>query len=127
MQLTAKERQRAQSVSEIRFPYTENAINNLAPTFPNLQPSFLSLADAEKDFSASSDLRSLANVRNEVNDRMIDFSMASEHFAFEYMRKFYAKAKEAQSVNTPGADTVVEALAPLFEGQGDTAEEETLA
>jgi len=127
VQLTAEERKKAQSIADKRFPYTENAINNLAPTFPNLQPSFLSLADAEKDFSASSDLRSLANVRNEVNDRMIDFSMASEHFAFEYMRKFYANAKEAQSVNTPGADTVVEALAPLFEGQGDTAETETLA
>ena len=58
---------------------------------------------------------------------MIDFSLASEHFAYEYMREFYHTAKRAQAVNTPGADTVVEALAPLFEGQGDTAEEETLA
>jgi len=124
VQLTAKERQGAQSVSEIRFPYTENAIHNLAPTFPNLQPSFLSLADAEKDFSASSDLRSLANVRNEVNDRMIDFAMASEHFAFEYMRQFYHNAQRAQGVNTPGADTVVEALAPLFEGQGERNSED---
>ena len=50
---------------------------------------------------------------------MIDFAMASEHFAYQYMRKFYVMAKEGQEVNTPGADTVVEALAPLFEGQGD--------
>jgi len=49
---------------------------------------------------------------------MIDFAMASEHFAYEYMREFYEVAKRAQSVNTPGADTVIEALSPLFEGQG---------
>lgn len=127
VQLTAKERQGALSVSDKRFPFTENAINNLAPAFPNLQPPFLALSTAEADFSASYKLRTLANLRNEVNDRMIDFSFASEHFAYEYMREFYHTAQRAQAVNTPGADTVVEALAPLFEGQGDTAETETLA
>ena len=49
---------------------------------------------------------------------MIDFAMASEHFAYQYMRVFYNGAKQALAVNTPGADTVVNALSPLFEGQG---------
>ncbi len=119
VQLTAEERQGAQSASEKRLPYIQNAITTLAPNFPNLQPNFLILADADKDFNVSVQLRELAAKRNEVNDRMIDFSLASEHFAYIYMRKFYALAKEGQEVNTPGADTVVEALAPLFEGQGD--------
>ncbi len=118
VQLTAKERQAAQSASETRFPYIQNAIKNLAPAFPNLQPNFLKLSDAEIDYDTSFQLRSLIGLRDEVNDRMIDFSMASEHFAYQYMRKFYNNAKEAQDVNTPGADTVVDALAPLFEGQG---------
>jgi len=118
VQLTGKERQKAQSASEKRLPYIDNAINNLAPAFPNLQPPFMVLADATKDIAAANQLRALNAARSEVNDRMIDFSLASEHFAYEYMRKFYAIAKEGQSVNTPGADTVVEALAPLFEGQG---------
>ena len=122
VQLTAEERKAAQSVSETRLPYTQNAISNLAPTFPNLQPGFLPLTDAQNDLQASTQLRDLAALRNEVNDRMVDFAMASEHFAYQYMRKFYKTAQEAQSVNTPGADTVVEALSPLFEGQGQQNE-----
>ena len=119
VQLTAEERQGAQSASEKRLPYIQNAITTLAPDFPNLQPNFLKLTDATADLKASVQLRELAAKRNEVNDRMIDFEMASEHFAYIYMRKLYAIAKEGQEVNTPGADTVVTALAPLFEGQGD--------
>lgn len=118
VQLTAEERQAAQSASETRMPYIDNTINNLAPAFPTLQPGYLTLSNAEKDLNASLQLRGLAAKRNEVNDRMIDFAMASEHFAYQYMRKFYSNAQEAQSVNTPGADTVVAALSPLFEGQG---------
>lgn len=115
VQLTPKERQGAQAASEIRMPYIDNAIAVLAPAFPNLQPNFLTLADATKDLGAATVLRDLAAKRNEVNDRMIDFAMASEHFAYLYMRKFYSMAQEAQDVNTPGADTVVDALSPLFE------------
>ncbi len=122
VQLTPKERQAAQSVSEKRLPYTQNAIQVLAPSFPNLQPGFLPLAEATLDLSASITLRDFNAKRNEVNDRMIDFAMASEHFAYQYMRELYDVAKRAQAVNTPGADTVVEALAPLFEGQGEQPE-----
>jgi hypothetical protein len=118
VQLTAKERQGAQSVAEYRLPYTENAIISLAPQYPNLQPPFMPLTDATKDLTMSLDLREISLLVKEVNDRFVDFSLASEHFAFEYLLKFYAIAKEAQSVNTPGADTVVETLKPLFEGQG---------
>ena len=123
VQLTAKERNGAQSVSETRFPYVQNTITNLAPDFPALQPGFLVFADAQKDLGASSTLRDLSVLRNEVNDRMTDFAMASEHFAYQYTRIFYSNAQKAQAVNTPGADTVVEALAPLFEGQGDKEED----
>lgn len=119
VQLTAKERQGAQSASEKRFPYVQNAIINLAPAFPKLQPNYLDFAEAQKDFGAANDLRTLTALRNEVNDRMIDFAMASEHFSYLYTRHFYANAQKAQGVNTPGADTVVEALSPLFEGQGE--------
>lgn len=119
VQLTPEERKAAQSASETRFPYMQNAISNLAPAFPDLQPQFISHTDATADLDCATQLRTLTNLRNEVNDRMIDFSMASEHFAYKYMRKFYNVAKEARDVNTPGADTVIEALSPLFEGQGD--------
>lgn len=120
VQLTAEERKGAQSASETRIPYIQQAIEILAPDFVNLQPGFLSLADATNDWEATSELRALAALRAEVNDRMTDFAMASEHFAYQYMRVFYSNAKQALAVSTPGADTVVDALSPLFEGQGDS-------
>jgi hypothetical protein len=118
VQLTADERKAAQSISETRLPYTQNAINVLAADFPDLRPGFMPYADAQNDMDATGTLRELAALRNEVNDRMIDFSLASEHFAYQYMRVFYNGAKQALAVSTPGANTVVDALAPLFEAQG---------
>ncbi len=119
VQLTKEERIAAQSTSEKRLPYVEMAIKQLAPAYTNLQPPFMSLAVADNDLSMSLDLRSVLTRLSEVNDRYVDFSLASEHFAYEYMRKYYALAKEGLSVNTPGADTSVDALKPLFEGQGE--------
>lgn len=120
VQLSPAERQAAQTVSEIRRPYVQNAIQNLAPSFTNLQPPFMLLANAQNDLKSMNDFVEVNNLMREVFDRCTDFAMASEHFAYEYMRKFYTIAKEGQSVNTPGADTVVAALAPLFEQQGST-------
>ena len=118
VQLTAEERRASMSASEIRLPYMDNAINNLSVTFSNLQPGFMSHANALKDMDVTTTFRDISNLRNEVVDRMLDFEMASEHFAYQYMRIFYNGAKTAQAVSTPGADVVVEALAPLFENQG---------
>jgi len=123
VQLTAEERKGAQSASEIRFPYIQNAIENLAPQYPALQPGYLPYADAEKDMNLALDMREINLIVAEVNDRFTDLAMASEHHAYKYMRKFYNIAKEAQSENTPGADTVVNALKPLFEGQGEQTNE----
>ncbi len=125
VQLTAQERQGAQSIAQTRFPYVQAGIKALAPAYPNLQPNFLSLPVADTDLQTSQDLTEIMLIVKEITDRFTDFSLASEHFAYQYVRKFYAIAKEAQAVNTPGADTVVNELAPLFEGQGDNSEEPT--
>jgi hypothetical protein len=118
VQLTASERQGAQSIAQGRFPYVQAGIKALAPTYPNLQPNFLNLVTADTDLQTAQDLMEIMLVVKEITDRFTDFGLASEHFAYQYVRKFYAIAKEAQSVNTPGADTVVAELAPLFAGQG---------
>ena len=118
VQLTAKERKTVQTASEKRMPYIEHAINTLAPQFPNLQPGFLSIADARNDLETAATLREINVLIKEISDRYTDFSLASEHFAYQYMRKFYAMAKEAQPINTPGADTVLSELGPLFEKHG---------
>ena len=77
VQLTAEERKAAQSASDIRYPYIQNAIKTLAVNFPNLQPGFLSVTDAQNDLQTTTDFRELAALRNEVTDRMVDFAMAA--------------------------------------------------
>lgn len=118
VQLTAEERQGGQSVAETRQPYVHKAIEELAPTYPALQPNFLPLAGAQTDLRASEQMNQAMLLATELMDRIIDFGLASEHFAYQYTRKFYAIAKEAQGTNTPGSDTVVDELKGLFEGQG---------
>jgi hypothetical protein len=120
VQLTAQERQGGQSVAETRQPYVHKAIDNLAPTYPALQPNFLPLTGAQTDLRASEQMNEAMLLSMELLDRIIDFGLASEHFAYQYTRKFYAIAKEAQGTKTPGADTVVDELKGLFEGQGQT-------
>lgn len=120
VQLTAEERQGGQSVAETRQPYVHKAIENLAPTYPNLQPGFLPITNAQTDLRASEQMNEAKILAVELMDRIIDFGLASEHFAYLYTRKFYAIAKEAQGTKTTGADTVVDELKGLFEGQGQT-------
>ena len=120
VQLESKERQGAQSIAETRYPYVQKGIKILAPTYANLQPNFLSLATADTNLQTSEDITEIMMLVKEIADRFVDFGLASEHFAYEYLRKFYEIAKSAQSTNAPGADTVVSELAPLFEKQGAT-------
>src|ERR1051325_674043 len=89
VQLTPEERQGAQSAAERRLPYVDNAINNLAPAYPALQPGFMSWDDANSDAKMTGELRQILLLVDEINHRFIDFSLASEHFAYMYMRKFY--------------------------------------
>lgn len=122
VQLTATERQGGQSVAETRQPYVHKAIENFAPTYPSLQPGFLPLADAKSNLRASEQMNEAKMLAIELMDRILDFGLASEHFAYLYTRKLYNVAKEAQGTKTPGADTVVDELKGLFENQGQTNE-----
>lgn len=125
VQLTAAERQGGQSVAETRQAYVHKAIENLAPSYPALQPGFLPLASAKSDLKTAEFMNTVMLLVKELSDRAIDFGLAAEHHSYLYTRKFYAIAKEAQPTNTPGADTVVEELASLFEQQGSNSETPT--
>lgn len=120
VQLTASERQGAQSVADTRFPFVQKGIKALAPAYPNLQPGYLNITTADTDLETATTILQFLLTVKEISDRFTDFGLASEHFAYQYVRKFYAGAQEAQAVNTPGADTVVDELKGLFEGQGQT-------
>jgi len=117
VQLTKAERQGASSVDNVRLPYVIKG-EQLAQINVPLRPGFMSLADCTNDVKMTQDMMELKNQLNETTDVFIDFSLASEHFAYKFMLKFYESAQGALGTPTPGVDTVIDALAPLFEKQG---------
>ena len=114
VQLTKSERSKSQSIGNTRMPYVQQTIRHLAPQFQLLQPRYMSLPDAQNDIAMTEDMTEIMNLVTETFDRYTDFSIASEHFAYLYFRNYYAVAKSALDRNTPGADTVVNAIKPLF-------------
>src|ERR1041385_5119412 len=75
VQLTPDEREGALGVAETRLPYVLNAINNLAPAYPQLQPGYMSFDDAGKDGKTTGDMVELNLLVNEVRNRFTDFSL----------------------------------------------------
>ena len=109
VQLSPPERRKAHAVSNNRLPYVQQTIETLAPNYPELQPPYLSLAANTANFEMMEMLRHIMLLVQELNDRYTDFSIASQHNAFTYVRHFYASAKQA-----PKGKVVCQALSPLF-------------
>jgi len=53
----------------------------------------------------------------EINDRLTDLGINAENIIYKSMRHSYATA-QTQEGQMPGADVLIEALAPLFADQG---------
>lgn len=112
--LTKDERSGIQSVAEKRFPYVETAYDTLIDNYPNLQPSFGNVTAAKSDYTYLTQQRQLGLLLLELLEISSDHELAAGFRAFEYMRDFYDVGERAIERNVPGADTVVDALSPLF-------------
>ena len=113
--LTKPERSSIQSVAEERLPYVQTAYETLIDNYPNLQPPFSDLTAAKADYTYTMQLRDLRLLLLQLVEILSDHELAAGNLSFEYMRDFYDVAKRAALRNVPGADTVVDALSPLFE------------
>lgn len=119
--LTKDERSGIQSVAEKRFPYVETAYDTLIDNYPNLQPSFGNVTEAKSDYTYLTQHRQLGLLLLELLEISSDHELSAGYRAFEYMRDFYDVAERATERNVPGADTVVDALSPLFKQANDAA------
>ncbi len=117
--LTLAERDSVPNIQDNRYPYAQKAVEILAPANPILVSGFAgTLAQAVTDWTLVKqfdtfipDLLKLVEMFNDTRQ-----VAASEVYAF--LLEFYASAQRAAANNVPGADSIVEALAPLFAGQG---------
>lgn len=113
--LTKPERQAIQGVAEERLPFVQMAFDTLIDGNPNMQPPFSDLTAAKADYTYMVQLRDLRLQLLQLQEILSDHELAAGSLAFEYMRDFYDVARRAAERNVPGADTVVDALSPLFE------------
>lgn len=119
--LTKPERQAIHSVAEERLPYVQTAFDSLIGSYPNLLPPFSDLPAAQADYAYMTQLRGLGLLVQQVMEIVSDHELAAGALAFEYMRDFYDVGKRAAERNVPGADTVVDALSPLFERENEAS------
>ena len=113
--LTKPERQAIQSVADERLPYVQRTFDDLIINNTNLLPPFRDLDEAKANYTYMTQLRSLMLALLQLIEILSDHELAASALAYEYMLDFYDVAKRAAERNVPGADTVVDALSPLFD------------
>lgn len=119
--LTKDERTGIQSVAEKRLPYLEKAFDSLIPDNTNLVATFSNLDEGNADYAYLRQHLKLKTKMAKALEIASDHELAAGYRAFEFMRDFYHMAKRAVERNVPGADSVVDALAPLFEQTNEPA------
>jgi hypothetical protein len=113
--LTKPERQAIQSVAEERLPFVQTTFDSLLDSYPSLLPPFGNVTEARADYAYLMQLRGLSLLLEQAQEIVSDHELAAGSRSYEYMRDFYHMGKRAIERNVPGADTVVDALSPLFD------------
>lgn len=123
--LTKAERNSMQTIADERFPYVDRAINLHATNNPRLVPSYISLADAKRQYDLMMALRPLLLRSRKLTEIIEDLSMLSSSNAYTFLREFYANVQRAKENNIAGADSVYEDLKGLFEAQRSSSPSDT--
>ena len=119
--LTPEERQEARSVAAARQPYVQVLFESLALNYTNLRPPFSDFTEAQKDYQYAAALRYMLLELLEALEVAEDHSLSAENLAFQYLLDFYSSCQRAAERNVPGATTALDALSPLFAGQGQVS------
>lgn len=118
--LTTEERTAARSVAEGRQPFIDKTYETLAPANPTLHPGYMSFADNLTNYNYSNQTAKIIIALRQLLEIAEDHNFSADNLNFKWLLKFYNNAQEARDTNTPGADSVVAELAPLF-AQTNTA------
>ena len=110
------------TIDNVRHPYVDRTINIHAANFPQVQPGFLSYADAKTNFATYEAVRGYKASLYKLIESLDEISQVAENNAFEYMRQFYQNAKKAQDAGTvPGIQSVIDDLKTLIEQESQEA------
>ncbi|HLG36467.1 MAG TPA: hypothetical protein VI757_16435 [Bacteroidia bacterium] len=117
--LTKDERGSIANIDNERYPYAQRTMDIHAPNNPNLVTGFAgTYADAQRDWRLVNQCEGFKQKALMLIEKLNDTQHLSGSEVYKFMRQLYASAKLAAANNVPGADTIVDDLKTLFEGQG---------
>ena len=105
-----------QTIDNIRYPYVQRTMTIHVGNYPQVLPPFLSLQDARANFDTINLCRNYKASLFKVIEQIDEISQVAENNVYEYLKKMYSLAKEAQSAGTvPGIQAFIDDIVPLFE------------
>ena len=120
--LTEAEKLQNPSINNSRLPYVKRAVEIHAVNNPTLVSGFAgTLANAQTDWKVYQQFDNYISKLNSMLEKMMETQMVAGAELYGFLLELYATAKRAAENNVPGAQAVVDDLAPLFANQGPQA------
>ena len=121
--LTKEERTELPNISDERYPYAQRGIEIHGPNNPILVSGFAGTqAEATSDFTFYNQSENIIQRLLQVVEIVTDTQHVAGSEAFVWLRELYRSSKAAAENQVPGADSVVDDLKSLFDGQGTPGE-----
>jgi len=107
------------TIDNKRLPYVKRAVEIHAVNNPPLVSGFAgTLLNAQNDWKLYQQFDGYIALLDSLKEKMMETQMVAGAELYAFLLELYRTAKAAAANNVPGAQAVVDDLAPLFEGQG---------
>lgn len=117
--LTNDEKKQYPTTDNSRLPYVKRTVEIHAVNNPNLVSGFAgTLLNAQNDWTLFNQIENFKQLILSFLEKLIETQDVAGAELYQFMLEVYRMAKAAAANNVPGAQAVVDDLAPLFEGQG---------
>jgi hypothetical protein len=117
--LTNAEKKQYPTTDNSRLPYVKRTVEIHAVNMPVLVSGFAgTLLNAQNDWKLFNQIENFKQQLLSYIEKLNETQDVAGAELYQFMLGVYKMAKEAADNNVPGAQAVVDDLAPLFEGQG---------
>ena len=121
--LTPKERQTIVKLASGNKPFVDD-VNTFANAGKDYFPKHISLVEFQKDYDLYNQIDSFSARLETLTRKVVDTQMLAGHEALVAGLRYYEGSKSALEDGDPGAQAVVDRLAPRFDGQGNFKSDE---
>lgn len=118
--LTAEERQSLPKMGDKTLAFVTKALE-YAKQNPTLVPSFLNVAEFEKDVNAVTQLNNLLRPLEQITEKLNDTTLEAGSEAYSSALVFYTAVKTAAKAGVPGMKSINDDLQSRFPGRSKGA------